>query len=528
MDALIEFLSMYRTAVIIAVIIIATGIFFIIKKDQLGLYWLRFTYGFPFLGKSKRLSKDFQMKQLGKESWFLSEDILCSDFQQVYDDKNEGLSRTAEEYETSKAYLAYAGESARKLNPWWVWPVLTIVFVIEAAGFGYVFASYASPDASENTQLIMAYGFAALLSGVAVFLTKKAGFEIYENSVRKNIRNKQNSGFDLRVTTQNIKLDETNESDSDQPIAIRMLNRVEPTIGSDVTSKRLWTISTLIAVLLLAALALGVRYMTLERSLSEDQQMMTLESGSGAYETVDPYGNDVAVPEGFLTETQETAEDNTINDILAAEKAGSIMTYVAFAIVYLLLQIVGTAAGYNAGFVGVESKKAFKIVNKFLRAEQYVRFYDQERRAFEAIAQNHLNSLQKMLGQRARSHSLEQIERSATENFANRNYPRFVLLTHEIELSNKRSKHLNQTAHDTSMASVEAQNYVPTTNNTVSSSISDEPIQSVESESLEERMARIKANALAKQEEANDEQARLAGMSDEELEKYMREKGDLA
>lgn len=531
MDALMEFIALNRIMLLIVAVVIAIGIFVIIKKDEFGLYWLRLIYGMPLIGKSKRLSKDFQLKKMGTENWFLSEDILCSAFQHVYDDRNEGLSRTYEEYETSKAYLAYAGEGARKPNPWWVWPVLTLVFLIEAAGFGYVFASFASPDASENTQLLMAYGFAALLSGVAVFLTKKAGFELYENSVRKNIRNKQGSSFDLLTTKQNIKLDDSNESDADDPIAIRMLNRVEPTIGSDVASKRFWTISTLTVVVLLGLLAFGARIATLERSLSEDQQMMQLENSSGTYLTEDPYGNGIEVPEGFLTDNQGSTENNTIADILAAEKEGSYMTYAAFLLVYLVLQVAGTATGYRSGFVGVESKKAYKIVNRFLRAEQYVRFYDQERRTFEAVAQNHLNILQKMLGQRARSHSLKQEEQIAAENFANRTYARFVVLSHEMDLSNKRSQRKNQQFHEASLAAQTNTTVVtPTVKSTETLDNNLTVSEPSTEESIEERMARIKANALAKQQEAEKakEQELLANMSDEELEHYMRETGELS
>ena len=520
MEAFMEFLSLYKTVLIIAAIVVATGILFIVKKDELGVYWLRLVYGAPIFGKSKRLAKDLKNGDMGDEKWFNSEAALCGEFLSVYNDKNEGLQRTAEEYEICKDYLGYAGESARKLSPWWLWPLLTLVFVIEAAGFGYVFASYASPDASENTQLIMAYGFAAMLSGVAVFLTKKAGFELYKNSVKSNIRSKQTEEFNLRVTHQNIRLDETNESDASDPIAIRILNRVEQGIGSDVRRKLHWTIATGTAVLLLAALAIGVRFATLERSLSEDQQMMQFESGAGAYITEDPYGNGVEVPQGLLTDNQDVVEDTTFADIMAADRAGGVMTYLAFGVVYILLQIVGAAAGYVFGFVGVESEKAFKVVNKFINSEQYVRYYDQERLAFEAIAQNHLNAMQKMLGDRAKAQALNSDEQALAGNFANRNYARYVVLKDEAELVKKRGLKQNNDRHAVAMQapveSVEER----------MARLQAKAQQQQETESLAQRMARLQAEA--EEQQAAAEENRLANMSDEELLQHMRDTGQIS
>lgn len=537
MEAFMEFLSLYKTVVIIAAIVVVTAIFFIVKKDELGVYWLRFVYGVPLFGKSKRLAKNFQKKELGNENWFNSEDTLCGEFLSVYNDKNEGLQRTTEEYEICKDYLGYAGESARKLSPWWLWPLLVLVFVIEAAGFGYVFASYASPDASENTQLIMAYGFAAMLSGAAVFLTKKAGFELYKNSVKSNIRSKQTSDFDLRVTHQNIRLDESNESDKPDPIAIRILNRVEQGIGSDVRRKFHWTISTAIAVLLLAALAIGVRFATLERSLTEDQQMMQFENSAGAYMTEDPYGNGVEVPQGLLTDNQDEVQDTTVTDIIAAERAGGVMTYIAFGVVYILLQIVGAAAGYVFGFVGVESEKAFKVVNKFINSEQYVRYYEQERLAFEAIAQNHLNAMQKMLGDRAKAQALNSDEQALAGNFANRNYARYVVLKDEAEFIKKRGLKENTDRHAAAMqAPVEPAVVEPITNQTPEvESVAERMArlqaeakaqEQQEAETLEQRMARLQAEA--EEQKAADEQNRLANMSDEELLQHMRDTGQIS
>ena len=97
MDVLLEFISLYRTALIAFAVIVTTGIFLIIKKDELGVYWLRFTYGMPIFGKSKKLAKDFQMKQMGSGCWFLSEEILCSEFQKAYDDKNEGTFKPGQD-----------------------------------------------------------------------------------------------------------------------------------------------------------------------------------------------------------------------------------------------------------------------------------------------------------------------------------------------------------------------------------------------------------------------------------------------
>lgn len=513
MDNILSLLNEYRIIVGACLTTLMLLVAMKVYWDKVSFYWLRISCSFPVFGKVSRLSKS---TALDSDNWFISEKSLMSEFQPYFEDAN----KDADFFGSCKNYLKKATENGRKELPFYLWIVLIALVFGEAMGFSYVLAGFTIPGASENLQQKAALVIAFMISALLVFLTHRAGAEIYTNKLVKKVRtwcNQQAGGGenlspDTRVDLTHDHID-NNEKNYKQ-----LLNRIDA--NATVTAKYPITIITIIFISMVAIGATYVRGQVLDQMLTEEHQDMVNDNSSGVY--ADPYGK--KIPDGPLTQNQKESDDQVAADIIDAQKKGGWGTFIVLAVIFVFLQIMGILIGIMYGFAGKESGDAFKYIGSFKTRQQFENYYKRKKEYVAQIAQKNLADLQKKMSVYVANNATESSVRDFAKKNTNRNFYRYIALYDAEQKRGEQSLYDQQVAHE---------KYINTEPMDAESSKTSPAVQSIETVattvpsaeevSLEERMARIKQKRIEKEQQ--DEESLMASMSDEELERYMEDKG---
>jgi len=300
-------------------------------------YW----YGFPFIGKVARLSKDTRDDK-HNVGWLKSERALCADYKKFI-----GV-QSKEEFNRYINYLNKSGDTGRGTTPPFIWVLIIGLVIAEALGFSYVLAGYAIPGASEQIQLYGSIGIAFVISVLLVFLTHLTGSELYLNSVISGARESWNNLGQKGPLSQGIDVDlSQNEKDDQEPAYSQTLHRTRKKKSTYFT-----TISTLVLVCIVAAGSTYIRSTVLEKQLIDDV------SGSHANFFAAP-----AAAIGIPTDLQKianNAEEKAMTETQDLERKGGWTTFIILAVLFVFIQILGVIFGYKWGFAGKQSKAAYK------------------------------------------------------------------------------------------------------------------------------------------------------------------------
>jgi len=359
--------------------------------DQVKWWALNTWYKFPVLGKTTRLSKNFN-KASGMEGWYQSEQVLCKDFNRFIPAFDEG------EFQKNSAFLEKIREHDRSTTPFFIWFLTVGLVIVEALGFSYVLAGWTVPGASENTQQIAAVGIAFLISVVLVALTHFAGHEIYVNGLVKAAQREWlQGGRNGHFSTGIVSLNQDQQIDHEKPSYTQLVNRLGKTEPSHII-----LIATIIFVIVVAVGATYVRGQVLTEQetanvancgAQTDSAFGSGKSGDGLDIGSNNPGN-LGLPEG-VTKAQSDADKMACDDKKTVRMSGGWATFIVLAVVFVFLQFLGVIFGMKWGFATRQSKLAFKKNGN----GKYTSFRDMQnsvREIFDA-AQGQLQNLQELL-----------------------------------------------------------------------------------------------------------------------------------
>lgn len=323
-----------------AVIASVFAIVFVISAwDKIRWKAMNYWYGFPFIGKVARLSKDTRIDK-HNEGWLKSERALCADYKKFI-----GV-QSKDEFDRNISYLNKSGDTGRGTTPPFIWLLIIGLVIAEALGFSYVLAGYTIPGASEQVQLYGSVGIAFVISVLLVAFTHSSGVELFRNNVVARARKSWNDLGQKGPLSQGIDVPlSQNDKDDNDPSYAQTIHRAEKKKVSYPI-----TIFTLLLVLIVASGSTYIRSTVLEKQLIEDV------SGSQTNFFAAPAPE---IPEE-LNAIANFAEDKAMVETQDLERKGGWTTFIILAVLFVFIQILGVLFGYKWGFAGKQSKAAYK------------------------------------------------------------------------------------------------------------------------------------------------------------------------
>lgn len=360
------------------------------KWEQVKWWWHNTWYSFPLIGKVASLSRDSR-RDANHENWFKSEKTLCDEFMPFIRVQSE------HDFMENVKYLSLAGDDGRTPMPLFIWILTFSLVIVEALGFSYVLAGYTLPGASENLQETGALGIAFLISVILVVLTHAAGRELYiSGKIRQALTDCDDDPAVGKLSTRPVALAEPQSVDDGHPLYVRLTNRV---------GRKPVNIMGLVAIIFVLIVAIGatfVRGQVLEKQL---QEQITGKTSSPAEISI-KIGQDGLSFSGAgktLTLPTADAQENKLADKKAAvdeasiDRQGGWGTFIVLAFVFIFLQIIGVYFGFNWGFAGKHSSKAYEATGGYSRYEDVLQRYDEVSDA----AQSKLSDLQQKITKRS-------------------------------------------------------------------------------------------------------------------------------
>lgn len=371
-------------------------------------------YMLPIIGRNARLAKNLGIDNAG---WFASEQAVCESFKPHY----EKYLSDQEHFEQSCKYLNKVGDSDVKPMSAWLWGLLALMVVTEAAGFGYVLANFTIIDGSEQVQQLATAGIALVISVLLLFLTHAMGKELYRNSQIRKLRSSwSNSNTQHRVIEPNNRVSlrqGTNHLDDHDSYWQQMANRLAK-VNSDFSAS--WWLSTL-TTLLIASVAAGATYVrgqALERaSINEIAGLEATEQTHNPFASLNPFD----LPEEVVELNRQT-DQVAIEQSIQAHNKGGWATFIVLAVIFVFMQIFSIYLGFKSSFSGKESANAYQKIHKFSNVNDYLADCAKKQEYVIDIAQRVLVDLQTRLEKRASKHSAQKNVVHATKTASHRTF----------------------------------------------------------------------------------------------------------
>lgn len=415
LDELYAFVLAYRELVSILAVTILLVVLILNWWDEVKLFAKSTFYSLPFIGKTRRLSKDLNVR---RDGWFASERTLCEDF--AGDIRK--IAADPEMYDKAKSYLGKVQELGRNELGILMRLLLIAMVFIEALGFAYVLSGYTLPGASEKLQVQGAFGIAFLISCVLVFFTHQAGHELHKRGLVGKVRTWWNHDDNpdrpnLMGRTNKTTL-ENDQLDDEHPAYLQILHRLD-TNATVTKGTPIWTIVAVIAIIGVACTATYVRYETYKQEKTAETTGAPMTDNT--FSLGDLMSNNDSLPD-LLAQPQQDADNKASQEREGARDAANLSTYAILAALFILIQIMGIGIGYKTGFAGKESKEARRIIGKFSSRTAYEAWFERKRDAIARIAQKHLTNLQSRLTERAAATGVDKTHRDILQHSADRHF----------------------------------------------------------------------------------------------------------
>lgn len=421
MNGLTAWLLLNRMLVAAIGTIVALIALYLSNRDAINLQLKALYYRFPLFGKNARLAKRLG---LDDQRWFNSEREVCNSFLPYFDKYN------ADEYhyEQSSRYLNKVGDTGISPMKWYTWLGLSVMVLIEAAGFAYVLAGFTIQDGSESIQIQAAVGIALLISVLLVGFTHAMGGELYRNQQIGKVRlhwnhDPQKPG----VISPNLNVglkSKTNSIDDQEPSWRQIANRLAKT-NAGFTKSWMMSIVTVLFISIVAVGATYVRGQVLEKLAIEEISGHEQEGMGGVFAVSNPFADSAPAE---LTNYNDEAEKAAFRDAIDAHKRGGWMTFIMLAVIFAAMQAYSIYLGFKSTFSGKESKDAYNATYKFSNVNAYLDHFASRQAGVERVAQSVLSHLQSKIAVYAQHNSGEQHVIYAANNPSSRNFINYYKL----------------------------------------------------------------------------------------------------
>ncbi len=334
-------------------LLIATALTIVALSQRSVRFWLRdFWVTAPLIGDISRLAKD---NTRGNNGWMRAEEKLCA----IYKSYIVLLSET--KFNARIEYMRKAGDLGRTPTPPWVWFLMVILVVAEGLGFSYLLGSWMAREGSANTHTLLMFAIVLVLCIILVALTHAAGHQYHRTSLLRACFRRYKDVAGDEFSSKMVALNAEQSLDDKQPDYIQCANRVAA--NSHDKGSYAAGIITIIAIAFIAITSTVMRWQNLEGELNRET---TLQSQSAAS---NPFGN-LPLPTE-ISAAQKKADSKAGAEAKNSTEMEGLTAFAMLGFIFVITQIVGMGAGYKYGFVGKETKEAFKSTGGFSTYDAY-------------------------------------------------------------------------------------------------------------------------------------------------------------
>ncbi len=420
MNTLIDLIVANQALVTSVVIMLLTVSLLYHFRKKLAYIIQEVDYQLPWVGRMSRLMRR-RNHHPDADGWFPAELKVCADYHRFF----RSFSVNQEFFNNCRAYLEKAAELHRRPKPWYLWSLIVVMIFAEAYGFSYVLAMspWAFAQAAVRDVPFLAGSIALLLAVVAVFLTEKAGHDLYLNSAARRVRTDfaqrpDNAGLTLQPTHQSVRLEKPQNVDDGELQCLQALNRLSR--RPDEISY-LWPVIATVVIMGIAGGSTYIRHKAFERDLILQQQVVEQErAAASARIAVDP-----RLPR-HLNEQSGLADQKARDDQIKTDEQGAWASFGMLAFIFVALQLVAIMLGYGFGFAGRESKHAWRVTHAFDDAADYRNYHLNRRLEISSHAQARLSDIQGRIRKWVERHPTGGDQIDAAKNAGKRTFLNYV------------------------------------------------------------------------------------------------------
>lgn len=378
MNTLISWYNQCPSCVLGSIVAIIILIYIFLKRETLRFKFVCFCMQIPFIGTIARASR----KTYHNQEWFAGEEEICRKFMPFYRYYDKDILL----YAKSKDYLSKIDELDRTPIPG-KWKILLGILVIaEAFTFSYLLAGYVVMDASEMTQIAAGFLVALILSIILLALTHAVGVQLYENHIKQRILGYSKKYLDADlIPDYSINLENTFK-DKNEPNFKQMLNRFKA--NSSLKNGYLITVITIIIMLVISIGATTIRLETYNKHIIEETAIMQ--------ENVFIDNN---LPQD-VQQNQQKVDEKIIKKLESVSQTAGWVSFGILAFLFFGIQVWGIMLGYSYGFLGKESKKAYRLSGNFPSEFEFKRYYTYTKSHINQYAQKYLSKTQDKITKR--------------------------------------------------------------------------------------------------------------------------------
>jgi hypothetical protein len=387
----VNFLDTWLTALpilgkiaILAAILIALFVWWTRANEPL---WFDFLVNFPMtlfghIGELKRLKRNTTNLN-DQRNWrygiSAQERALCDAYRSKL---NDIVSK--ERFENAAEYLGVTGQSSvRPMRPW-MWVLLAILTVGEAAGTGKLLGEYVSTTVTANQVEFYTWGFAIFLAIVLLGLTHAAGREQAVHATYRKIL----GNLDPEAEPEGYKRGADRAFESNQfidrgdPQPVRFFARLERKKDRGGNKATIGVVVGLLIVFVcvFAGRWYGIRQQNTRQVTQMEHSGVGTASGAGGS---DPFAsatapdNEEAATQPELPDVQQArqASRKTVADTIGKEMLGQgFAMAVLLAMLYVLVQGLGFFFSYDHSFFE-NGAKAYSMIRGEPSYEAYLNHY---------------------------------------------------------------------------------------------------------------------------------------------------------
>jgi hypothetical protein len=342
------------------------------------LWWTDFWVVFPFIGKMNKWKQD--VHDLSTPSSWAHEGMpdaerqLCS----TYLGTKDGEKTIANEWDfkQAKEYLKITSQMDTTPTSGWMWALLVVLTVAEAAGTGLLIAPYVASKITGDQMIWIGYVAAMVMASGLLYITHFAGSQAHRYGAIRNhmgILGREHSDLFVRkiASGDDQSTDETIPGkDPAQMAKIRFANRIFNG-GHDRGS----LVGTFIVLGVVIGLLSVVTWMRIE-GIKIQLTQQTAEQAQSGTSSANPFAGipgmpGVSVPDSVNTDA--AASNKAVHTELNSEQfSQGLAGAIVLALIYLITQGLGFLHSFKHSFIGKESEKAY---NK-TRGETSYRSYE--------------------------------------------------------------------------------------------------------------------------------------------------------
>lgn len=370
---------LHSSAVLMAVgTLIVSGFILILFWEKIKFWVMDFSYIFPFIGRIATNSKNPSKSH--NEGWTNEERTLCSDYYQFASITNE------RDFNDAARYMKLAGDVGRENMPKWALIFISVLVLAEGYGFSYLLGTWVTSDGNVALYTALSIFIAIVISGIMLWLTHSAGHEIHRNKILNSCDKEARRTQDLGTADYTGAKSIGDHSDSDALLSVQCVNRVADHAGDK--GGNMWLIVTVVAMISIAVLSFWMRAKSLDLEIQKESQMQQTSTGDAFNQTAGGFAlpKEVTAPQADADKKMHDANTDT-------KKSEGGAAFAMLSIIFIFTQIVSIGFGMKYGFVGKESKNAYRMTKGFSTYNSFYQFFSPIYR----IAQSRLQKFQRAM-----------------------------------------------------------------------------------------------------------------------------------